>query len=164
MLRLNHWWQMDYFDDVFHTFLGLDIVNCLPVNGSVTSLLGFIQNISNCVLRTNKDCMGLEWRGGKVINDNIFILGWSNPLKSKFTCEYLCVHNTGAVNAKCCKSVTCEAPIQSGCGLKRHVASRQQSNSLCFGREHCSNFCRYACIKRFTHPFFSRLGVELNCL
>ncbi len=28
-LRLNHWWQMDYSDDVFYTFLGLDSVNCL---------------------------------------------------------------------------------------------------------------------------------------
>ncbi len=40
---------MDYFDDVFHTFLGLDSVNYLAVNGTV-------------------------------INDKIFILGWSNPL------------------------------------------------------------------------------------
>ncbi len=32
-LRWNHWWQMDYFDDVFHTFLGLDSVTYLAVNG-----------------------------------------------------------------------------------------------------------------------------------
>ncbi len=39
MLRLNHWWwQMDYSDDVFYTFLCLDRVNCLAVNGTVTSL------------------------------------------------------------------------------------------------------------------------------
>ncbi len=43
MLRLNHWWQIDYFDYVFHTFLGLDSVNCLAVNGTVTSLPVFIQ-------------------------------------------------------------------------------------------------------------------------
>ncbi len=36
--RLNHWWQMDYFNDVFHTFLGLDSVIYLAVNGTVTSL------------------------------------------------------------------------------------------------------------------------------
>ncbi len=24
LFRLNQWWQMDYFDNVFHTFLGLD--------------------------------------------------------------------------------------------------------------------------------------------
>ncbi len=43
MLRLNHWWQIDYFDYVFHTLLGLDSVNCLAVNGTVTSLPVFIQ-------------------------------------------------------------------------------------------------------------------------
>ncbi len=64
---------MDYFDDVFHTFLGLDSVNCLAVNGTVTSLLVFIQNILNCVPKT---FTGLEQHGGKVINDKIFILGW----------------------------------------------------------------------------------------
>ncbi len=53
-LRLNHWWQMDYSDDVFHTFLGLDSVNYLAVNGTVTSLPVFIQNILNCVPKTNK--------------------------------------------------------------------------------------------------------------
>ncbi len=52
--RLNHWWQMDYFDDVFHTFLGLDSVNCLAVNGTVTSLPVFIQNILNCVPKMNE--------------------------------------------------------------------------------------------------------------
>ncbi len=64
-LRLNHWWQMDYFDDVFHTFLGLDSVIYLAVNGTVTSLLVFIQNILNCVPKTNKAFTGLEQHGGK---------------------------------------------------------------------------------------------------
>ncbi len=36
--RLNHCWQMDYFDDVFHTFLGLESVIYYAVNGTVTSL------------------------------------------------------------------------------------------------------------------------------
>ncbi len=52
--RLNHWWQMDYFGDVFHTFLGLDSVIYLAVNGTVKSLPVFIQNILNCVPKTNK--------------------------------------------------------------------------------------------------------------
>ncbi len=64
-LRLNHWWQMDYFDDVFHTFLDLDNVNCLAVNGIVTSLPVFIQNILNCVPKTNEAFTGLERHGGK---------------------------------------------------------------------------------------------------
>ncbi len=36
--RLNHWWQMDYPGDAFHTFLNLDSVIYLAVNGTVTSL------------------------------------------------------------------------------------------------------------------------------
>ncbi len=54
-LRLNHWWQMDYSDEVFYTFLGLDSVNCLAVNGTVTS----------CVPTTNEAFTGLERHGGK---------------------------------------------------------------------------------------------------
>ncbi len=46
----------------------------LAVNGTVTSLPVFIQNILNCVPKMNETFTGL------VINDNIFILGWSNPL------------------------------------------------------------------------------------
>ncbi len=45
--RLNHWWQMDYFNDVFHTFLCLDSVIYLAVNGTVTRLPVFIQNMLN---------------------------------------------------------------------------------------------------------------------
>ncbi len=56
---------MDYFDDVFQTFLGLDSVNCLVVDGTVTSLPAFIQYILNCVPKTNKAFTGLERHGGK---------------------------------------------------------------------------------------------------
>ncbi len=38
---------MDYSDDVFYTFLGLDSAIYLAVNGTVTSLPVFIQNILN---------------------------------------------------------------------------------------------------------------------
>ncbi len=69
---------MDYFVDVFHTFLGLNSVIYLAVNGTVTSLSVFIQNILNCVPKTNKAFMGLERHGGKWLT--IYILGWSNPL------------------------------------------------------------------------------------
>ncbi len=64
-LQLNHWWQMDNFNDVFHTFLGLDSANCLAVNGMVTSLPDFIQNILNCVQKTNEAFTGLEQHGGE---------------------------------------------------------------------------------------------------
>ncbi len=56
---------MDYSDDAFHTFLGLDSVIYLAVNGTVTNLPGFIQNILNCVPKTNKAFTGLERHGGK---------------------------------------------------------------------------------------------------
>ncbi len=65
---------MDYFDDVFNTFLDLDRVNYLAVNGTVTSL---IRNILDCVLKTNEAFMGLERHAG-------FILGWSNLLMNKY--------------------------------------------------------------------------------
>ncbi len=54
---------MDYFDDAFHTLLGRGSVIYLAVNGTVTSLPVFIQNILNCVPRTNEAFMGLERHG-----------------------------------------------------------------------------------------------------
>ncbi len=45
--------QMDYFDDVFNTFLGLDSGIYLAVYGTVTNLSVLIQNILNCVVKTN---------------------------------------------------------------------------------------------------------------
>ncbi len=62
--RLNHWWQMDYPDDAFHNFLCLDSENYLAVNGTVTSLPVFIQNILNCVPKMNEAFTGLERHGG----------------------------------------------------------------------------------------------------
>ncbi len=55
---------MDYFDDVFNTFLGLDSVIYLAVNGTVTSLPVFILNILNCAPKSNKAFTGLERHGG----------------------------------------------------------------------------------------------------
>ncbi len=52
---------MDYFDDVFHTFLGLDSGIYLAVNGTVTNL----PVILNCVPKTNKTFTGLERHEGK---------------------------------------------------------------------------------------------------
>ncbi len=47
-----------------YTCLCLDTDNCLAVNGTVTSLK-FIQNILNCVSKTNEVFTGLERHGGK---------------------------------------------------------------------------------------------------
>ncbi len=65
-------WQMDYSDVVFYSFLGLDSVIYLAVNGTVTSLPDFIQNILICVPKTNKAFTGLERHGGK----GLTILFW----------------------------------------------------------------------------------------
>ncbi len=56
---------MDYSDDAFHTFLDLDSVIYLAVDGTVTSLPVFIENILNSVLKTNEAFTGLERHGGK---------------------------------------------------------------------------------------------------
>ncbi len=54
--------------------MDLDSAIYLSVKGTVTSLPVFIQNILNCVLKTNEDFMGSERYGG-------IILGWSIPLR-----------------------------------------------------------------------------------
>ncbi len=54
---------MDYSDDAFHTFMGLDGVFYLAVNGTVTNLPVFIQSTLNCVPKTNEAFMGLEQHG-----------------------------------------------------------------------------------------------------
>ncbi len=56
---------MEYPDDAFHTFLGLNSVIYLAVNGTVTNLPVFIQKILNCVPKTNKAFTGMERHGGK---------------------------------------------------------------------------------------------------
>ncbi len=71
---------MEYPGDAFHTFLDLDSVIYLEVNGTVTSLLVLIQNILNCVLKTNEAFTVLEQHGVRE-NDKIIILGWSIPLR-----------------------------------------------------------------------------------
>ncbi len=56
---------MDYFDDVFNTFLGLDSAIYYAVNewDSHTSLPVFIQNILNWVPKMNNAFTGLEQHG-----------------------------------------------------------------------------------------------------
>ncbi len=56
---------MDYSDDAFHPFMDLDSAIYYSVNGTVTSLPDFIQNILNCVPKMNKAFTGLEQHGGK---------------------------------------------------------------------------------------------------
>ncbi len=56
---------MEYSGDIFHTFLNLGSGIYLAVNGTVTSFPVFIQNILNCVLKTNEAFTCLERHGGK---------------------------------------------------------------------------------------------------
>ncbi len=63
---------MDYFGDAFHTFLDLDSENYLAVNGAVTNIPVFIQNILNCVPKTNIAFTGLERHGGKWLMINFY--------------------------------------------------------------------------------------------
>ncbi len=51
---------MEYSGDAFHTFMNLDSAIYLAVNGTVTSLPVFIQNILNCVPKTNE--AGGKWK------------------------------------------------------------------------------------------------------
>ncbi len=92
-LQLNHWWQMDYFDNVFHTFLSLDSVIYSAVNGTVTSLLVFLQNILNCVPKTDKSFYGFGTTWGLVINDKLLILCGVNLLivwMATWKIRYIC--------------------------------------------------------------------------
>ncbi len=56
---------MEYPDNDFYTFLGLDSAIYYAVNGTVRSLAVFNQNILNCVPKMNEAFTGLERHGGK---------------------------------------------------------------------------------------------------
>ncbi len=75
--RLNHWWQMDYFDDVFHSFLDLDSVIYLAVDGDSHKPPGSHPKYLKLCSEDEQSFYGF---GVKVINYYIFILRWSNPL------------------------------------------------------------------------------------
>ncbi len=49
---------MEYSDDAFQTFLDLDSAIYFTVNGTVTGLPVFIQNILNCVPKSNEAFYG----------------------------------------------------------------------------------------------------------
>ncbi len=85
---------MDYFNDVLATFQSLDRVRILAVDGRVRELSEFIKNILIFF------CSEHEWRSyrfgttwGQVINDSIYIFGWTIPLIS--TC---CIHGLSSVS------------------------------------------------------------------
>ncbi len=62
---------MDYFDDAFHTFLGLDSVIYLAVNGTVTNLPVFIQNIYKLCSEDKQSFygFGMIWGSNPLMRD-----------------------------------------------------------------------------------------------
>ncbi len=78
-LRLNPWCHMDYFTDLFTTFLNLDRVWTLAVYaGSESSQVP--SKYLNLCSEDERRSYGFETTSGWVINDRIFIFGWTNPL------------------------------------------------------------------------------------
>ncbi len=78
---------MDYSDDVFYTFLCLDSVNSLAVNGTVTSLPVIHPKYLNCVSKTNKAFTGfgtLEITVDKTLNMDIFFTKRIDSLQEAF--------------------------------------------------------------------------------
>ncbi len=68
---------LDYFNHVFHTFLGLDSVIYL----AVTILPVFIDDILSFVSKTNEAFTSLERHVKWLMK--MFVLGWSIPLQHK---------------------------------------------------------------------------------
>ncbi len=62
-LRLNHWYHMDYFNDVLITFLGLE--HLLAVYGGSESSWISSKIFLICVPKMNEDFTGLEQHEGE---------------------------------------------------------------------------------------------------
>ncbi len=76
-LRLNHWWHMDYFNNVLTTFLGLECVSCIAVYGGSESSRNSQKYLHLCSEDERRSYgFGTTW--GWVINDRIF--GWTISL------------------------------------------------------------------------------------
>ncbi len=78
-LLLNHWCHMDYFNDTLTTFLGLEVVvTLLSMQGQKT--LGFHQKYLNVCSEDKQRSYRFGTKWGWVINDRIFIFGWTISL------------------------------------------------------------------------------------
>ncbi len=64
-LRLNHWCDMDYFNNVLTNFLGLKRVNCVAVHGGSESSGISSKKIVICVLKMNEGLTCLEQHEGE---------------------------------------------------------------------------------------------------
>jgi len=68
---------MNCFKYVFSTFMDLERCSNIAGNGGLYKPSDFINNILICVPKMNE---GVKRHDGWVINDIIFIFGWTNPL------------------------------------------------------------------------------------
>ncbi len=81
-LRLNHWFHIDYFNDLLATFRSLDHLRILADYGRVRELSEFIKNILFCVPKMKEGLMGLErHEGEQLMTDYFFVCVWTIPLK-----------------------------------------------------------------------------------
>ena len=65
ILRLNHCSCMDYLNNVFTTFLGLESCSYVAVYRGVRKLSDFIENILICVPKMNEGLTSLERHEGE---------------------------------------------------------------------------------------------------
>ncbi len=78
-LRLHHWCHMDYFNNVL-TFLGLERVTGVAVYAGSKKTLGFHHKYLNVCSKDERRSYGFGTTWVWVINDRIFIFGWTIPL------------------------------------------------------------------------------------
>ncbi len=78
-LQLNHWCYMDYFNNVLTMFLAFErLITLLSMQGQ--KALGFHQKYLNLYSEDEQRSYGFGTTWGWVINDRIFIFGWTIPL------------------------------------------------------------------------------------
>ncbi len=88
---------MDYFNDFFTTFLGLGRISCVAVYAGSESSRISSKYLNLCSEDERRSCgFGTTW--GWVINDRIYIFGWTIPLKCIHAGQinqatFTCVHN-----------------------------------------------------------------------
>ncbi len=87
-LRLNHWCHMDYFNNVLTNFLGLnEIVALLFMEGQ--KALRFHKKYLNLCFEDEQRSHRFGMTQGWVINDRIFIFGWTIPLRYKLVTMWI---------------------------------------------------------------------------
>ncbi len=81
---LNHWCHMNYFNNVITTFLGPWTCHMLLFCLCRVRKLGFYQKYLNLCSEDEQRSYGFGATWGRVVNDRIFIFGWTIPLSSLY--------------------------------------------------------------------------------